>query len=40
MCSVATLFTNGILCMSEDEEVAEESLTTEFVYFDIIYIDY
>jgi len=40
MCSVATLFTNGILRMAEDEEVAEESLTTEFVYINIIHANY
>jgi len=40
MCSVATLFMNGILRMSEDEEVAEEFLTTESVYLNIYCINY
>lgn len=31
MCSVQALVTNGILRMGEDEVVAEESLTPEFV---------
>jgi hypothetical protein len=31
MCNVQALFTNGIIWMSEEEEIVEESLTLEFV---------
>ena len=31
MCSVHALFTSAIVCMGEDEDVAEELLTFEFV---------
>jgi hypothetical protein len=33
MCNIQALVTNGILLMADDEEVAEESLTSEFVLF-------
>jgi hypothetical protein len=31
MCNVQALFTNGIIQMSKEEEIVEESLTLEFV---------
>jgi len=31
MCNVQALVMNGLLCMAEDVEVAEELLTQEFV---------
>jgi hypothetical protein len=36
MCNVQALFTNGIIRMTEEEEIVEESLTLEFVLMSLI----